>query len=292
MRACVLNFAVLTLIASSPLAGGETSGLPLIVHSGYPRAGFFRTSEWTAANPKTGYSYEAWEAEHAVLGGIYGKVLGEESTATEQKTKDGLTKFDYFNRYKKRFPEKLVLLHFNGNARMPVYAPAPSSPDTGSTICRCAYCPRPGQQRRDDDPGQFRRSLQPCRRKIRTEWNGCLSCANPSGAVDWSHCEQVTVTAIDEARSAITVRRAQYGTAALKFEAGAAFAFPHDTEGPFGAKGKNPPLLWKYNYSLDVHPRRQGAAARRHPLRRTGQSLRRGRKAAALRRSRIRRHQR
>ena len=259
MPARVLNHVVLIMIAVSPLASGETSGLPLILSSGYPRAGYFRTSEWTAANSKAGYSYETWEAEHAVLGGIYGKVLGEESIGTEEKNEEGLTKLDYFNRYKKRFPEKLVLLHFNGNARMPVYRPgalfaghwlyyAPARvmsavPATsGVTTIRVS-------------------SVAPFSlAEGRYEQNGtdvCLAQLH-NGAVDWSHTEQVTVTAIDKAGGAITVQRARYGTVPLNFEAGAAFAFPHVTEGPFGPKEQNSPLLWRYNYSLDAPPDAQG----------------------------------
>ena len=252
---------LLTVAAAQPPAPSpqSPSPSPLITRSGFPRAGFFRTSEWSAANPKTGLSYEAWEAEHAVLDGIYGKVLGEESVSTEEKSSAGLTKLDFFNRYKQRFPEKLVLLHFNGNARMPIFHPGAvfaghwlyyrpvrinsAVPAAGGTTTIEVSSVLPFSLAE----GKFAQ-------------NGTDVCLVPvrGGAVDWSHAEQVTVTAINEARSAITVHRGQYGTAPLNLAAGAALAFPHATEGPFGAKGRNPPLLWKYNFSRDAPRNAQG----------------------------------
>ena len=245
--------ALFFAIAFAQFASVATGAQPLILDSGYPRAGYFRTSEWTAANSKSGFTYAKWEAEHALLGGIYGKVLGEESVGTEEKDKEGLTKLDYFNRYKNRFPDKLVLLHFNGNARMPVcrpgalfaghwlyYAPArvlsaiPATSDA-TTIRVASVAPLSLTEGRYGQNG-----TDICLVRIR------------NGSVDWTHIEQATVTAIDKAAGAITIRRGQYGTVPLDFRAGAAFAFPHASEGPFGPKGQKPPLLWKYNYSLDA----------------------------------------
>ena len=84
-----------------------------VLSDGYPRVFFFRQVEGMAARRST--SYEQWENSFDRLMGIEGKVLDEEIPGRSIKN------IDFFTRFKQRHPNKLVLLHFNGNARDPRY---------------------------------------------------------------------------------------------------------------------------------------------------------------------------
>jgi len=84
-----------------------------ILDGRYPMAFFFRGSE-VAARRGAG-NFEEWAAEFSRLGGIMGKCLDEEVPGTMVRNPDG------FVRFKERFPDQAVLLHFNGNARDPLF---------------------------------------------------------------------------------------------------------------------------------------------------------------------------
>jgi hypothetical protein len=92
--------------------------------SGYPRAFFFRPSEHFASSSKV--SFEEWERIFIHLSGIMGKVTKDEiykvpyrvvfdPPIQEDQLKDQAK--EYFVRFKKRHPEQLVLLHYNGDDR-------------------------------------------------------------------------------------------------------------------------------------------------------------------------------
>ena len=84
-----------------------------VLSDGYPRVFFFRQVEGMAA--RRGTPYEQWEKTFDRLMGITGKALDEEIPGRSIKN------IDFFTRFKQRHPDKLVLLHFNGNARDPRY---------------------------------------------------------------------------------------------------------------------------------------------------------------------------
>src|SRR5215213_5303677 len=88
----------------------ETAILDLeVFRQGYPRAFFFRTPEGAAASGKL--SYREWEKRFLPLNGIMGKVLNEMHDHT------GKNNLEFFLRYKKENPNKLVLLHYSGTGR-------------------------------------------------------------------------------------------------------------------------------------------------------------------------------
>lgn len=225
-----------------------------VLTAGYPRACYFRQSEWAAANVNKGYTYPKWAQEFSVLGGVLGKVLNEESPDKDSPDQNGLTKLDYFNRLKAEYPEKLVLLHFNGNARLPTYFR--ENVFDGHWLY---YEPVHVESNLSATPGEAVIHVNQIELFSLTEGkykqNGtdvCLVRKATDGTPDWFHAEQVTVTAVDERTGTIRVKRGMYGTKVHKFDAGETFAFIHATEGPFGSKGKRPPLLWKYNYSVNA----------------------------------------
>lgn len=51
--------------------------------------------------------------------GIVGKSLGEEKSGDNDRV------LEFFNRYKSMHPEHLLLLHFNGQARDPIFQTQP-----------------------------------------------------------------------------------------------------------------------------------------------------------------------
>ena len=222
-----------------------------ILSSGFPRAGFFRQSEWSAANNKV--TLKQWLDAHGALSAIEGKVMAEEQSNTDQPDQEGLTKLDYFNAYKKRYPEKLALVHFNGNARMPTFMREPFF--DGHWLYYEGAMAQTGLRATDsfslvavDHPERF--TLVDGRKEL----NGSDVCiaALVDGKPDWNRAEQATVTKIDLKNKTITLERGKYGTRKLDFPPGTAYIAAHVAEGPFGSeKGAN--LLWKYNLSLNCY---------------------------------------
>src|SRR4051794_2238275 len=76
----VASLAVLTL--SGPAQNIDSLS---ILHSGYPRAFFFRQSELLPARNER-LDYETWSASFSRLMGIEGKVLDEESPGRSGRT--------------------------------------------------------------------------------------------------------------------------------------------------------------------------------------------------------------
>ena len=98
-------------------AGPRPAGAPTqpgadLITGAFPRAFAFRQAE-VLANVRT---YTAWRTGFAALGGIVGKLLPEERTDTVT-----VANRTYFKRFKADFPDKTVLMHYNGRARQPAY---------------------------------------------------------------------------------------------------------------------------------------------------------------------------
>ena len=91
--------------ANQPLESGGYSST-LISQDVYPRVFFFRASERPGKDP--GLSYQKWEAAFERLMGIMGKVQDEEIPGLSKRN------IDFFTRFKKRHPDQVVLMHYNG----------------------------------------------------------------------------------------------------------------------------------------------------------------------------------
>ncbi len=232
--------ALCLLVCALRPAAAEQPKTLRVLQDQYPRAFFFRSAEGFAANPRI--SYEQWEAQFERLMGIEGKVLEEEVPGRS------IRNIDFFTRFKKRHPDQLVLLHYNGNARDPR--------DDGGRFFAGHWLYYNGAKILDDVPAENGETeirvdhpelfhVNVGRYRDRNEDIG-LCRLDERGRPDWNYAEQVQLVSVDLKRKVLRVRRGCYGTQPLPFEGGRAYAAAHVTEGPWGRKSH---LLWFYNYS-------------------------------------------
>jgi hypothetical protein len=206
----------------------------------YPRVFFFRQVEGMAA--RRGVTYEQWEKTFDRLMGIEGKVLDEEIPGRSLKN------IEFFTRFKKRHPNKLVLLHFNGNARDPRWESDRFFAGhwiyfNGAKIVSDVAAEQGITDIRVDKPNLFRVNMG--RYRSRNEDIG-LCMLDADGKPDWHRSEQVQLISVDVRNKTIRVRRGCFGTKPRVFKAGSSYAAAHATEGPWGDRNN---LLWYYNYS-------------------------------------------
>jgi len=231
--ACILLIAIV-------LAGCRDRGRPRALRDEYPRVYFFRQSEGWAANAKI--TYEEWEKTFERLMGIEGKVLDEEVPGRQRRN------IRFFTTFKRRHPDQLVLLHFNGNARDPRWQADDFFAGhwlyyNGAKVLSDIPATSGETEIRVSDPRLFQ--LKTGRYRDRNEDIG-ICALGPDGRPDWSRSEQVQLVAVDIRKGTITVRRGCYGTKPRAFRAGQAYAAAHVHEGPWGRRSN---LMWFYNYS-------------------------------------------
>jgi len=221
-------------------ADGPGFGKLRIMSDEYPRVFFFRQAEGMAAQRTV--SYERWEKTFERLMGIEGKVLEEEVPGRS------IRNIDFFTRFKKRHPDQLVLLHFNGNARDPRYESDRFFAGhwiyfNGARILSYVPAETGLTDIRVDKPGLFRVNMG----RYRTSSEDIGLCElGADGRPNWHKSEQVQLVSVDTKKKIIRVRRGCYGTQPRAFSAGKSYAAAHMTEGPWGRRSH---LLWYYNYS-------------------------------------------
>ena len=215
----------------------------------HPRAFFFRASEGAARRPGT--EFDAWEADFSRLMGIMGKCLDEEVPGTLARNAE------FFTRFKQRHPDQAVLLHFNGNARDPLFQTENYFP--GHWIYRRAtriLGDVPAEAGESvihvEDASDFH--VRTGRYRNAADDVALLG-ITPDGHHDWARCEQVQLLDVDYAARTIRVRRGAYGTRPLAFAARQARAAAHAVEGPWGRKSH---LLWLYNFATHCPRDAQG----------------------------------
>jgi len=211
-----------------------------ILNDEYPRVFFFRQAEGVAAQKSV--SYEQWEKTFERLMGIEGKVLDEEVPGRSNRN------IDFFTRFKKRHPDQLVLLHFNGNARDPRYESDRFFAGhwiyfNGAKILSDVPAEEGQTDIHVENPNLFKLNMG--RYRDRNEDIG-LCMLDADGKPDWHKSEQVQLISVDYKKKTIRVRRGCYGTKPCVFPAGRSYAAAHMTEGPWGRRSH---LLWYHNYS-------------------------------------------
>jgi hypothetical protein len=251
----ILSFVlVLAACTSSAHASLEYSGYSstLISREVYPRVFFFRASEQPGKN--LSLTYQDWEAAFERLMGIMGKVQDEEIPGLSERN------IDFFTRFKKRHPDQIVLMHYNGNARDPRFDS--DAYFSGHWIyfngCRISVDvpARHGQMDiQVEDPSLFKTGVGRYRNK-NEDIGLCLLDSN--GKPDWRQSEQVQLVAVDKPRKTIRVKRGCYGTKPMAFPAGKAYAAAHVWEGPWGRRSN---LMWFYNYAMVAPRDAQGRSA-------------------------------
>ncbi|MCC2685122.1 MAG: hypothetical protein K0R75_2021, partial [Paenibacillaceae bacterium] len=205
---------------------------------GYPLTLAFRRAEGMADKQ----AYDVWRGTFSPLQGMVGKVLGEELFGSSPK------RLEYFTRYSKEFPDKTILLHFNGTARDPRYEHADYFPghwlhyegthliealDARSTTVHV------------DNPDLF---LMNTGRYKNANDDLTICPLLPDGKPDWTQAEHLRLIGIDRDAGTLKVERGEYGTTARNFDAGAYIA-PLVGHGPWGSTNNNI-MMWAYNYSV------------------------------------------
>jgi len=240
----ILQYAFTALflapIPSMTVNAAENTANLTILGPDYPRAFFFRACESGPSNKRM--TYEKWAAEFGRLSGIIGKCLDEEVLGREANNPE------WFSRFKRDYPNQVVLLHFNGNARDPLYKTEKYFP--GHWIYRKAtliISDVPATSGETVIKVENVRDFHVGTGRYRTSNDDiALFGVTPDGKHDWNYCEQVQLISVDQNASTIRVKRGCYGTKPLAFKAGKARAAAHQTEGPWG---KNNHLLWFYNFT-------------------------------------------
>jgi hypothetical protein len=223
--------------------GGYSS--TIISQEIYPRVFFFRASEQPGKNPNL--TYQNWEKAFERLMGIIGKVQDEEIPGLSKRN------IDFFTRFKKRHPDQIVLMHYNGNARDPrfdsdEYFAGHWIYFNGCKITADVPARHGVIEVQVENPSLFKTGIGRYRNK-NEDIGLCLLDSN--GKPDWSKSEQVQLIAVDRRKNTIRIKRGCYGTKPITFPAGKAYAAAHVWEGPWG---KNSNLMWFYNYAT-VSPR-------------------------------------
>lgn len=227
-----------TAAAAGGLAG--LAGLEIFT-SGHPRVFHFRSSEVFAGPLGRGVDYATWERTFTQFNGIMGKALLEENLF-----RVNVRVLEFFNRYKQRNPEKIVLLHFNGEGRDPRFE--------GEEFFAGHWLHREGTRltrAATADPADD--VLHVADTSVFNDRSGLVGggdeiavvLTRADGSPDWSRVEQVKLVEVDEARSTIRVERGFLWSSAMPLPEGTYLA-AHTVKGPYG-RGSN--LLWGYNYS-------------------------------------------
>ena len=236
---CLIGIAVLSPACPLHTSAAELTSLR-VMQDQYPQVFFFRAVESMASNPRV--PYERWDESCARLMGIEGKVLDEEIPGRLKRN------IDFFTRFKRRHPEKLVLLHYNGNSRDPRFETEKFFAGhfiyfNGAKILADVPAEQGETDIKVDNPALFQTEMG------RYKWSNDdvgLCMLDKDGKPDWHRSEQVQLVSVDRAGGTIRVKRGCYGTKPIALAAGRAYAAAHATEGPWGRKSN---LLWYYNYS-------------------------------------------
>ena len=227
------------LFVTAIAVAGVIQALELdIMKSGYPRVCFFRDSETQASNPRV--SYEQWDATFNRLQGIIGKALDEEIPREARNP-------EIFSRFKKEYPNQLVMLHFNGNARDPNYEPEKFF--AGHWIYEEAamiLSDIPAEDGETDIRVSSTKYFLTGVGRFKTSPTDIGLFCVKDGKHDWSTAEQVQLVSVDHENGIIRVKRGCFGTVPQAFPARKAHAAAHKAEGPWSPTG---PMLWDYNFS-------------------------------------------
>jgi hypothetical protein len=232
--------------------------------SGYPRVFFFRPSEHFACGK---ISFEEWERIFIRLMGIMGKVTKEEpyipfiAPEVNPAFKDEALRDqakEYFVRFKKRHPEQLVLLHYNGDDRdtkdnIEKFSAGHWLYYIGCRITEDVPIEEDETEIHIEDPtlfhintgsGPYNGGGEEGGKRLRKEDIG-LCMIDGEGKPDWNMSEQVKLIAVDLDRKVIKVKRGCYGTKPLAFPTNRSYAAAHC----YADWYPSPNILWRYNYS-------------------------------------------
>ncbi|MDO6617640.1 hypothetical protein [Shewanella sp. 6_MG-2023] len=244
MMTCIkrISYCLLILLSvtSSAVMSSDLSSLTIMGEE-YPKSIYFRNAENSAANETI--PYEKWKNRWSKLDGMVVKVLDEEIPGRSGEAQKK------FLKYKQEFPQKMMLLHFNGNARDPRFdldafkhhdwtyfvgtdaqGKITSSPDATDIKVNNTDVFKQGWGRGNKGNDDI-----------------AIVTRTTDGKLNWERVEQVKLVSINKKQSSITVARGQFNTKPLSFDKGKAYLAPHVAQAPF-AKGSEQ-SLWRYNFT-------------------------------------------
>jgi len=246
-RCTLATISVMFVFCNS--SGAQSPDRLDILQAGYPRAFFFRQSEKLARSQSL--TFEQWERTFIRLGGIEGKVFDEEIPDTSARN------IDLFTRFKKRHPEQLVLVHYNGQSRDPRYNTEAFFAGhwlyhAGCRLIRDVPANEDVSILHVEDPQLFLTNIG----RYGSKNEDLVICALTSDdKPDYSRAEQLELVAKDRENKTLTVRRGAFGTNPLKWKKNQSYVAAHVTGGPWGRRSN---LLWLYNFSLGCPRDSQG----------------------------------
>ena len=245
-RLWILPVLVLCVVCAASLGreplAGRLERLRVLKPAQHPRTHFFRVTEQSA---RADMSWHTWHEKFCGLMGIEGKVLSEEVLGNNDRI------LEFFQRYKSEHTEHLVLLHFNGRSRDPIFEREPFFAGhwiyyNGAKILEDVPATSSITDIKVSDSSLFRTKIS----KNKNEDIGLCE-LDGQGRPNWHLSEQVKLIKVDRQRGIIRVQRGCYGTSPRAFRAGRSCAAAHVTKGPFGSKSN---LIWLYNFST-ISPR-------------------------------------
>ncbi|MBE7213938.1 hypothetical protein MK852_17075 [Shewanella benthica] len=235
----LLLFIVVT-ITTIPALSSELSTLE-IFSDAYPKSIYFRNAENSAANPEV--SYESWSKRWSKLGGMVVKALDEEipGRSGEAQTK--------FLKYKQEFPNKLMLLHFNGNARDPRFDMEYFQHQHWTYFVGTSSLKSIPKKGNKTTIKVANTSVFRVHQGKRNKFNDDIAIVarNSDGTLNWDQVEQVKLLSINKKNNSITIKRGQFGTAPLAFGKNSYLA-PHVAQAPLAPNSKQ--SLWRYNFAM------------------------------------------
>ncbi|GGP95571.1 hypothetical protein GCM10009410_32000 [Shewanella ulleungensis] len=229
MLKILFAMAISMLLSSSIGIASELSSLS-ILNDKYPKAIYFRNAENSAANPNI--SYQKWAKRWSKLDGMVVKALDEEIPGRSIEAQGK------FIQYKKDNPSKLMLLHFNGNARDPNFDfDAFKAEDWTYFVGTHSTSPITASDTRFSvvDSNVFRGAD-----------DLALVPLKDSGDLDWQNAEQVKIISVGKGNT-IHVKRGLFGSKPISHKKGKAYLAPHVSQPPLAPESQQ--ALWRYNFT-------------------------------------------
>ncbi|AEF05277.1 hypothetical protein [Alteromonas naphthalenivorans] len=224
---------ILTFILLSPLCLAEE----LDVLSEKPlKQLFFRYAEGSLKNTEQ----EQWIKRWGRFDGVVVKAFNEEISGFNNKTNDTLAGF------KKTYPNKLLLLHFNGRASLPTFSSQyASSHDYLYFLGTSAISELKDNEEkstikvRKTNAFSIRKNL-----KNNASEDVVIVELDNNGELNWSNTEHAKLISINK-NGTVTLLRDTLNTGKIKLAANRAYIAQHVAKGPFSQETQR---LWEYNW--------------------------------------------
>jgi hypothetical protein len=234
MKGLLLFCAVLTLTAHSSIANEELD----VFSDKAVKQMYFRYAEGSLRNQ----SADKWIKRWSRFDGVVLKAFGEEGA------KFGERELSTLRQFKKEFPKKALLLHFNGRARDPDFRQIVSSPQdylyfAGTSNVTAISATQQQSVIEVADPSVFARK--------RTLPEGVYDDVvivrrDSKKGIDWGYFEHAKLLSVDIKQRQIVIQRDLLGNGQVALEKGQAYIARHAAKGPFSQSTKQ--RLWEYNW--------------------------------------------